>query len=93
MLVARALGTATATIKHTTLQGQKLLVVQPLRSQTLEPVIAVDRLGARKGDLVMISSDGRFARTVAGTTNTPIRWTVLGILEDEEAPTLAWVAR
>lgn len=93
MLVARVIGKATATLKHESLGGKKLLVVQPLRSMTSEPVIAIDRLGATKEDLVMISSDGRHARSVAGMTNTPIRWTVVGILDDEEAEPLAWVAR
>lgn len=93
MLVARAIGSATATIKHPTLTGQKLLIVQPLRSMTKEPVIAVDRLGAAKGDLVMITSDGRFARVVAGEDKTPIRWTVIGIFDHAEEQPLPWVAR
>lgn len=93
MLVARALGSATSTIKHPTLAGKKLLVVQPLRSMTKEPVIAIDRLGAAKGDLVMITSDGRHARAIADADQTPIRWTVVGIFDGQEAEPLAWVAR
>jgi ethanolamine utilization protein EutN len=86
VLLARALGHATATVKHRSLAGAKLLVVQPLRSLTREPVLALDRLGAGPGDLVLISSDGRFAREALGDETSPARWAVIGILDTREMP-------
>jgi ethanolamine utilization protein EutN len=45
------------------------------------PLIAIDQLGSRRGDRVMLCSDGDYARTACNHDNTPARWTVLGILD------------
>jgi ethanolamine utilization protein EutN len=85
MQVALVVGTATSTVKHATLRGQKLLVVQPLmidgESPDGDPQIAVDAVGAGKGERVMITSDGRFVRELVKQDNTPIRWSVIGIAD------------
>jgi ethanolamine utilization protein EutN len=82
MLTARVIGHATSTVKHPSMQGWKLLVVQPLAadgSPDGEPVLAVDRLGAGRRDRVIIGSDGKSTRELIGKMNTPVRWAVLGI--------------
>lgn len=83
MLLAEVLGNATATVKHRSLDRCRLLVVQPylVDGQTPdgEPVLAIDVQGARRGDWVILTSDGKAARELVGDSNTPIRWTVLGI--------------
>ena len=83
MHLARVIGTATATIKHPTLQGAKLLVVQPYladgRTPDGDPLLAVDSVGAGRGETVMITSDGRYAREWLKTDATPVRWTTIGI--------------
>jgi aldehyde dehydrogenase len=83
MQLARVIGTATATIKHPTLQGAKLLVVQPYladgRTPDGDPLLAVDSVGAGRGETVMITSDGRYAREWLKTDATPVRWTTIGI--------------
>ena len=83
MLLAKVIGTADATVKHPTLKGCKLLLVQPrlVDGQTPdgEPLLVVDRHGAGRGDTVLITSDGRHARELIGTESTPVRWTVIGI--------------
>jgi len=65
VLIARVMGHATATVRHASLRGSRLLLVQPLRSLTLEPLLALDRLGAAPGDAVVITSDGLAAREIA----------------------------
>jgi len=76
-------GTATATVKHPSMDGVKLLVVQFLsadgRSPDGEPVLAVDRLGAGRGQMVILSSDGKATRELLGSETTPVRWCVIGI--------------
>jgi len=85
MQLGLVVGTAISTVKHATLRGQKLLVVQPLmadsRSPDGDPQIAVDAVGAGKGEVVMITSDGRFVRELVKQENTPIRWSVIGIAD------------
>ena len=83
MQLALVIGTATATVKHPSLTGQKLLVVQPRladgRTPDGNPFLAVDGVGAGCGETVMITSDGRGARELLKTNVTPVRWTVIGI--------------
>jgi ethanolamine utilization protein EutN len=81
MQIGRVLGTATATIKHPTLVGERMLVVQ---LETVdgraegEPVLVFDRLGARRGDRVLLTTDGRALQEMLGPT-TPGRWSVMGL--------------
>jgi ethanolamine utilization protein EutN len=83
MLTARVVGTATATVKHPSMKGWKLLIVQPLAADGHaplgDPVLAVDALGAGKGETVIVSSDGRGTRALLGDNTTPVRWSVMGI--------------
>lgn len=83
MQLATVIGTATATVKHASMQGAKLLIVQPRKADGVapdgDPVLAVDAVGAGSGETVMITSDGRFAREYLNTDATPVRWTVIGI--------------
>jgi ethanolamine utilization protein EutN len=81
--LGRVVGAATSVCKHPSLQGWRLLVVQPLAADGAsadgEPVLAVDRLGAARGQQVVITSDGRGTRELLGSTTTPVRWSVMGI--------------
>ena len=77
------MGHATSSIKHRSLGGMKLLMVQPLRSLTEEPLLVLDRMGAASGDLVTITSDGKAAREYTQDETSPARWSVTGIVDDE----------
>ena len=83
MQVGRVIGTATATVKHRSMEGWKLLVVQPYMTDGVtpdgDPQLAVDSLGAGKGERVILSSDGRGTRELLGDDTTPVRWSVIGI--------------
>ncbi len=81
MQLARVIGTATSTVKHPTLTSERMLVVQ-LETEAGrpdgEPILAFDRLGARRGDLVVVTNDGRALQELLGQT-TPARWSVLAL--------------
>jgi ethanolamine utilization protein EutN len=83
MLTGRVIGTATATVRHPSMKGWRLLIVQPVladgRSPDGDPVLAVDGLGAGRGETVIITSDGRGTRELLESDNTPVRWSTLGI--------------
>jgi ethanolamine utilization protein EutN len=84
MQLAKVVGRATATVKHETLAGWKLLLVQPLDAQggaDGDPQLAIDSLGSRKNDTVMLTTDGAAVRDLVGKENTPIRWAVIGIAD------------
>jgi len=86
MHLARIIGTATATVKHPSLAGSRLLVVQPLladrRSPDGDPQLAVDTVGAGTGDLAVITSDGRLLRDVLKSDTTPARWSTIALVDD-----------
>lgn len=83
MQVGLVVGTATSTVKHPSLQGWKLLVVQFYGADGSapdgDPVIAIDSLGAGNGQRVMLSSDGKGTKALVGSDTTPVRWSVMGI--------------
>jgi ethanolamine utilization protein EutN len=83
MQAGTVVGTANATVKHRSLSGWKMLVVQFYgadgRTPDGDPVIAVDALGAGIGERVLLSSDGKGTRALLKNNNTPVRWSVIGI--------------
>lgn len=89
MQVALVVGHAHATVKHPTLSGKKLLLAQPLLADGAgtdgPPLLVVDRLGAGPGDRVMLTSDGAAIRDLFGVENSPIRWAVMGIVDETRA--------
>lgn len=84
MQPARVLGSARATIKHHSLDGQRLVIINLLTadgSPDGPPLIALDHLGSRAGDCVIVTSDGKYARELTGQATNPARWTVMGIVD------------
>jgi ethanolamine utilization protein EutN len=84
MQLARVVGQAVSTVKHPSLKGWKLLVVQPLTpngKEDGEPLLAIDNLGAGSAHLVIVSNDGAGARELVGAKNSPVRWMVLGMVD------------
>ncbi len=85
MINAKVVGIANATLKHSSLEGRKMIVVQPygLDGTTPDghPLIAVDTCGVGTGERVVLTSDGRTSRELLQSDTTPVRWTVLGIMD------------
>ena len=83
MLLAKVIGRAVATVKHPSMEGCKLMLVQPQQADGItpdgDPLLAVDDVGAGRGETVMLTSDGRYARAMLGVEATPVRWTIIGI--------------
>lgn len=84
MYLARVIGNAVSTIKHRSLEGWRMLIVAPIKAERLDPLLAIDSLGAGIGDMVVISNDGKGARDLVGDGTSPARWTILGIVDDED---------
>jgi ethanolamine utilization protein EutN len=86
MQLARIIGTATATVKHLSLTGTTLHVVQPLmadgRSPDGDPQLAIDMVSAGVGDVVMITSDGRLLRERLKSGTTPARWSTVALIDN-----------
>ena len=86
MLFGVVEGNAISTIKHRSLHGWKLLVVQPLDIAGDPdgcPLLVIDMIGAGHGVKVVISNDGRGAREMVGDKSSPVRWSVVGLVDHE----------
>jgi ethanolamine utilization protein EutN len=82
MQLAHVVGHAVSTVKHATLSGWRLLLVQPMTpdgKEDGEPLLAIDHLGAGAGQEVLISNDGAGARQLVGAKTSPVRWFVMGL--------------
>jgi microcompartment protein CcmK/EutM len=83
MIVAKVMGTAVATIKHTMLTTTKLLLVQEANAQGIpsgQLFLAVDLVGAGDGELVIVSQ-GSSARAAIGKNQSPVDAAIIGILD------------
>jgi ethanolamine utilization protein EutN len=83
MFLARIEGTITSTAKHPTLAGCRLLIARRLEADERaadEPLVVLDRLGARRGSTVLVSTDGDLLRASLGKT-VPGRMSVVGIVD------------
>lgn len=84
MRTATIAGYATSTVKHSSLEGWRLLLAIP-DAADVPPQLVLDDLGAGIGQEVIISSDGSEARKMVGNELSPARWTVLGIVDPERS--------
>ena len=88
MLLARVEGNVVATRKHPSLEGWRLLICQPIGGDGRpegSPQVAIDAHGAALHQQVVISSDGFAARRAVGDDKSPVRWLVIGVV-DEKGP-------
>ena len=87
MELARVLGNVVATVKHHSLEGFKLLVIQPVDHEdepTQPPLVAVDPLQAGPGDLVSWIC-GREAALAMPSDLSPIDAAIVQIVDQVDA--------
>jgi ethanolamine utilization protein EutN len=96
MFLARVNGHVVATQKDKTLNGQKLLVVEPLNvkydeaskkpaalGNTGRAIVAIDAVGCGEGQLVLVVQ-GSSARMTEQTKNLPADAVIVGIVDTAE---------
>jgi ethanolamine utilization protein EutN len=89
MFLAKVTGSVVATQKSSTMVGQKLLVVQPMRVDEKDPsslkgtgrtFICVDTVGCGEGETVLIVQ-GSSARYTPETKTLPVDAAIIGIVD------------
>jgi ethanolamine utilization protein EutN len=88
MRLASIVGYVTATTKHSSLEGQRLLLAQPQDAEGNPdgpPQVVIDALGTGLHQRVIISSDGSESRLMVGDEHSPARWNVLGVIDPERS--------
>ncbi|MBI1374874.1 MAG: ethanolamine utilization protein EutN [Phycisphaera sp.] len=92
MFLARVQGRVVASQKDAAISGMKLLIVEPLKvtypkggggvfEETGRAIVAVDRIGAGEGQLVLIVQ-GSSARMMDGCGKMPIDAVVIGLVDE-----------
>jgi len=84
MILARVDGMVVATVSHPSLQGCRTVICQPLdEAGRVEgaPILAVDPHGAGQHQRVLVSSDGAATRRLVGDPHSPLRNSVIAILD------------
>lgn len=84
MILARVTGTVTSSDKDPELADYKLLVVRPLGLDGAEEgdeAIAVDRVDAGVGEIVLVAREGNAARQVTGRDRVPLQYLVIGVVD------------
>ncbi len=85
MLIARVLGEVIATHKHESYEGLKVLMVQPIHPDGAKrgsAMVAVDSVGAGKGQTVLLTPEGFCAMSAVGRMQSPIDAAVLAIVDE-----------
>jgi ethanolamine utilization protein EutN len=84
MLIARVIGEVVSTQKHSSHEGRKILLVQPLNLDDTprgDPVVALDAVDAGAGDKVLLVTEGFSAMTSVGRPQSPIDMAVIGFID------------
>ena len=87
MLIGRVTGNVVATRKHSSHEGAKVLVVQPLDihgEASGDVLLALDGgrgIDAGPGDRVLVVQEGWSAATVVGPDGQPIDAAVVGVVD------------
>ncbi len=83
MQLARVIGTVVATQKYEGLEGQRMLIIQPLdhhQQPRGRPVVAIDSVQAGPGDLVHTASS-REAALALDPWFVPVDSAIIGIVD------------
>ena len=88
MFLARIDGTLTSTRRHETFESVRFLIARRMDANGCmsgEPLVVLDRMGAGRGTIALVSSDGKLARDWLGKT-VPARFTVVGLVDSVHLP-------
>ena len=89
MKLARVVAPVVATQKLAFYAGRKTFIVKPLTLDNREEgstFVAVDRVQAGVGDLVLLMQEGSSARVMFGEPEASVRSVIVGIVDHLELP-------
>ncbi|MBU1070344.1 EutN/CcmL family microcompartment protein [Myxococcota bacterium] len=87
MKIARVIGSVVNTVKLESLNGFKLLWVEPIneKGESSEPaVLAADGAQAGLGNIVLLCQEGKSARMVMDSIDAPVEAVIVGVIDSIE---------
>lgn len=89
MILCRVIGNSVSTVKHPAYVGHKVMVVQPVKTDTHTELgssfLAIDSVHAGVGDLVVAAREGNTARQILGNNDAPFHSVIVGIVDEVNA--------
>lgn len=88
MFLGRVIGNVVCTVKNPALDGQRLLIVQPLDRRGRDkgrPLVALDSVGAGAGETIYCCR-GREAALAFSSGRVPTEVTIVGIVDRVNVP-------
>ena len=85
MILGRVTGNVVSTIHHPIVDGRKLLLAERLDQEgkpTGAYIIALDGIGAGRGETVLILDEGSGARQILNDASAPVRSIIVGIVDE-----------
>ena len=86
MILARVIGNSVSSVKHPSYHGQKVMVVQPVETDTHtargSSFLALDSVQAGVGDLVIAAREGNTARQILKNNDAPYHAVIVGIVDE-----------
>ena len=85
MILGRVTGNVVSTIHHPIVDGHKLLLAERLDQEgkpTGAYIIALDGIGAGRGETVLILDEGNGARQILDDASAPVRSIIVGIVDE-----------
>jgi len=89
MILARVVGEVISTVKRPQFEGAKLLILQPETpggTPTGTSLLAIDSVGAGRGELVIAVLEGRAAGEALGRKLAPVDAAIVGIVDGLDVP-------
>ncbi len=85
MILGRVKGQVVATIKHEAYANRRLLMLDRIDPQGNDSggyLVAVDTVGARDDQVVLVIDEGNSARQIVDSSTAPIRSVIIGIVDE-----------
>jgi ethanolamine utilization protein EutN len=86
VILARVIGNSVSTVKHPSYHGQKVMVVQPVQTDTHtargSSFLALDSVHAGVGDLILAAREGNTARQILKNNDAPFHAVIVGIVDE-----------
>jgi ethanolamine utilization protein EutN len=87
MILSRIVGSVHATVKDAPLGGERILMAQPVDLNGAPAgriLLALDRVDAGVGDLVLVNKEGGSARILYENEETPVQAVIIAVVDDLE---------
>ena len=85
MILAKVVGPVVSTIKNETFKGRTIYMVQPVDHEhhmSGKSFLALDAIGARVGDTILVMREGSGCRQILEKENAPLNSLIVALVDE-----------